>query len=49
MFYSTNDILDATRKELVQYLEGWGIACYAYESTSILREAAIETFETEGC
>ena len=49
MFYSTNDIHDATRKELIQYLEGWGVACYDDEATSLLRDAAIETFETEGC
>ena len=49
MFYSINDIRDATREDIIQYLEGWGVACYDDESTSLLREAAIETFETEGC
>ncbi len=49
MFYSINDIHDATREDIIQYLEGWGVACYDDESTSLLREAAIETFETEGC
>lgn len=49
MFCSINDIHDATREDIIQYLEGWGVACYDDESTSLLREAAIETFETEGC
>jgi len=55
MFYSTNDIHDATRKELIQYLEGCAtcddtdIAYYDGESTDMIREAAINKFETEGC
>ena len=43
------DIEHATRDELIVYLESWGTACYDDESTSLLREAAIDTFETEGC
>ena len=43
------DIKNASRQELVEYLESWGTACYDDESTSLLREAAIETFQTEGC
>ena len=46
---SLKQIKEACRQELIQYLEGWGTACYDDESTSLLREAAIETFETEGC
>ena len=46
---NVQDIKNATRQELVAYLESWGTACYDDESTSLLREAAIETFETEGC
>ena len=46
---SLEDIENATRNELIGYLESWGCACYDDESTSLLREAALETFETEGC
>ena len=46
---SIMEIKKATRHELVAYLESWGTACYDDEPTSLLREAAIETFETEGC
>ena len=48
MFGSVEDIQRASREEIVQYLEGWGVACYDDESTSLLREAAIDTFNTEG-
>ena len=49
MFSSLEEVQNASRQELVQYLESWGTACYDDESTSLLREAAIDTFETEGC
>ena len=49
MFTCLRDIQQASRGELIDYLEGWGTACYDDESTSLLREAAVETFETEGC
>lgn len=49
MFTCIDDIRRASRDELVTYLEGWGTACYDDESTSLLREAAIDTFNTEGC
>ena len=39
MFYSIMEIKKATR----------GTACYDDESTSLLREAAVDTFKTEGC
>jgi len=47
MFDSVEEIETAGREEIVQYLEGWGCACYDDESTSLLKAAAIETFETE--
>ena len=46
---SLRDVRNASRQELIVYLESWGTACYDDEPTSLLREAAIETFETEGC
>ena len=49
MFNCIEDVKNASRSELVQYLESWGTACYDDESTSLLRDAAIDTFETEGC
>jgi len=49
MFYSITEIKKATRRELVAYLESWGTACFDDEPTSLLREAAIDTFKTEGC
>ena len=49
MFTCLSDVQQASRVELVQYLESWGTACFDDESTSLLREAAVETFETEGC
>ena len=48
MFSSVEDIQRAGREEIIQYLEGWGIACYDDESTSLLRNTAIETFNMEG-
>jgi len=46
---SLRDVKTATRQELIAYLESWGTACYDDESTSLLREAAVDTFKTEGC
>ena len=46
---SLQDIKNAPRWVLIAYLESWGTACYDDEPTSLLREAAIETFQTEGC
>lgn len=42
------DLQQASRAELVTYLESWGFACYDSESTEDLRNSAIENFETEG-
>ena len=49
MLTCLSEVQQATRDELIQYLESWGTACFDDESTSLLREAAIDTFETEGC
>jgi hypothetical protein len=43
------DVKNATRQELIAYLEHWGTACYDDESTSLLRKAAVDTFKTERC
>jgi hypothetical protein len=42
------EIRRAKRKELIAYLESWCIACYDYESTKLLREAAFECHRAEG-
>lgn len=40
-------IQNMNRKELVEWLEGFRcIACYDDESTSLLREAALEDFDS---
>ena len=49
MFTCLQDVQRATRTQLIDYLEGWGTACYDDEPTSLLREAAVDTFKTEGC
>lgn len=41
------DIDTATRDELIAYLESWGYQCYDNETTTELREAALENFNTE--
>lgn len=48
MFSDLREVQRASRQELVEYLESWGTACYDDEPTSLLREAAIDTFQTEG-
>jgi hypothetical protein len=48
MFTCLKEVQSASRQELVEYLESWGTACYDDESTNLLREAAIDTFKTEG-
>ena len=47
MFASVEEIENATREDVILYLEGWGIACYYNDSTCLLKAAAIDTFETE--
>ena len=49
MFENLAQIRHASRQELVAYLEYWGTACYDDEPTSMLRDAAVDTFKTEGC
>jgi hypothetical protein len=49
MFTCLQGVQRATRAQLIDYLESWGTACYDDEPTSLLREAAIDTFKTEGC
>lgn len=45
---SKADIEQATRDELVAYLESWGFQCYDSETADDLRKAAIDNFESEG-
>ena len=47
MFDRLKDIKKASREEIVQYLESEGFGCYDSETTKELREAAIQSFETE--
>lgn len=42
------DIRDASRADLVSYLESWGFQCYERETDAELRAAAQQNFETEG-
>lgn len=41
------EIRNASRKELIAYLESWGFQCYDHETTDELRTAAIENHLTE--
>jgi hypothetical protein len=43
-----NQLLTANRRQLVEYLEGWGFACYARETESELRDVALENHNIEG-
>ena len=42
---SRRDLERASRSELVDYLEARGSACYAYESTELLRAAALDDWD----
>ena len=44
---SRRDLERASRQELIEYLEARGSACYDYESTSLLREAALDDWDDE--
>lgn len=44
---SRSDIANATREQLIAYLESWGFQCYDHETTDELREAALENWDTE--
>ena len=46
---SLQDVYNATRAEIVQYLEDWGYACYDSECDEELKYAAICNYRTEGC
>ncbi|MFA6132573.1 MAG: hypothetical protein WC869_01000 [Phycisphaerae bacterium] len=41
------EIKEATRDELVAYLESWGFQCYEHETLGELRAAALENWKTE--
>ncbi len=41
------DLERATRSELIEYLESRGSACYDYESTELLRAAALDDWDGE--
>lgn len=44
---SRQQLVNATRKQLIAYLEGWGYQCYASETTAQLRKAALANFDME--
>ena len=44
---SRRDLERATRAELVDYLEARGSACYDCEPTELLREAALDDWDSE--
>tara|TARA_Y100000114_G_scaffold10501_1_gene8275 strand:- start:1127 stop:1315 length:189 start_codon:yes stop_codon:yes gene_type:complete len=44
---SRRDLERANRGELVTYLEARGSACYDYESTELLRAAALDDWDCE--
>ena len=46
---SLQDVYNATRAEIVEYLEGWGYACYDSECDEELKYTAICNYRTEGC
>ena len=43
---SRRDLERASRSELVDYLEARGSACYDDESTELLREAALDDWDS---
>ena len=45
---SKKEIEEASRPELVVYLESWGFACYDEETIEVLRTAALLNHEMEG-
>ena len=44
---SRRDLERATRAELVDYLDSRGSACYDCEPTELLREAALDDWDSE--
>jgi hypothetical protein len=47
LFADRKTINNMTRSELIEHLEARGIACYDDESTSELRQCALEDLEGE--
>jgi hypothetical protein len=47
IYVTLEKLKSMTREELVLYLEMRGTACYEDESTDLLRECAIEDWESE--
>ena len=47
VLHTRRDLERATRSELVEYLESRGSACYDYESTELLRAAALDDWDGE--
>lgn len=44
---SRRELEEASRSMLVDYLEARGCACYEYESTELLRAAALHDWDCE--
>lgn len=44
---SSDELKNASREDLVKYLESWGYACYDHESTEELRLAALLNHKEE--
>ncbi len=42
------ELEQASRAELIAYLESWGFQCYDSETDDELRAAALENYYTEG-
>ena len=40
-------LVNASRKQLIAYLESWGYQCYDKETTAELRRAALLNWDTE--
>lgn len=40
-------LLQASREQLIAYLERWGYQCYDHETTEALRDAALINFAIE--
>ena len=47
MATSRQHLVNATRAQLITYLESWGYQCYAKETTAELRRAALLNWDTE--
>jgi hypothetical protein len=47
LLVTKKELEEATRDELVSYLESWGFACHDSETTEELRAAALQNYDTE--